>query len=148
MELTQRTLSRRDALKILAALTGAAAISGVPAKWATPLVQVGALPAHAQCSPTETTAAFTIVNITEGTATLTLLRGASEPFMQTTVGPMSLGCMVDIPPDEYTMCFEIVGGNCPGSRCMGVTLLAGTYYLATVTCVTELGGLDITIEEQ
>ncbi len=43
-----RELSRRDALKALAAATGAVALSSIPNKWVTPLVEVGALPAHAQ----------------------------------------------------------------------------------------------------
>lgn len=44
----KRPLSRREALKGLAAATGAAALAGLPNKWKTPIVQVGALPAHAQ----------------------------------------------------------------------------------------------------
>jgi len=51
-DLTKRPLSRRDALKALAGITGAVAISSLPNKWSTPLVDVGALPAFAQCSPT------------------------------------------------------------------------------------------------
>jgi len=48
---TKRPLSRRDALKALAGITGAVAISSLPNKWSTPRVDVGALPAFAQCSP-------------------------------------------------------------------------------------------------
>ena len=148
MDSTQRVLSRRDALKTLAALTGAAVISGVPSRWATPLVQVGALPAFAQCTPTDTTAALTIMNLTDGTLTLTLLRGASEPFMQTVVGPMGLRCILDIPPDEYQMCVEITGGACPFSDCVEITLIAGTNPLVAVSCNATVGGLEITIEDQ
>ena len=43
-------LSRRELLKLLAAATGAAAISTIPNKWVTPIVEIGALPAHAQGS--------------------------------------------------------------------------------------------------
>lgn len=43
-------LSRRDLLKMLAAATGAATISTLPNKWVTPIVGIGALPAHAQGS--------------------------------------------------------------------------------------------------
>jgi hypothetical protein len=44
-------LSRRDALKALAAAGGAAALSTVPNTWEKPMVQVGVLPALAQASP-------------------------------------------------------------------------------------------------
>ena len=45
----KRTLSRRDLLKALTALGGAAAASSiVPSQWAKPEVGVGVLPAHAQ----------------------------------------------------------------------------------------------------
>lgn len=43
-------LSRRDALKILMAATGAAGLSNLPATWSRPELQVGVLPAHAQTS--------------------------------------------------------------------------------------------------
>lgn len=43
-------ISRRDALKLLAAATGAAAISNLPPAWSKPELQVGVLPAHAQTS--------------------------------------------------------------------------------------------------
>lgn len=43
-------LSRRAALKIIAA-AGAGTLLTLPDKWTKPLVQVGALPAHAQVSP-------------------------------------------------------------------------------------------------
>ena len=50
MPAIHRTLSRRDALKTLTALGGATALSSLPNNWETPLVEVGALPAHAQVS--------------------------------------------------------------------------------------------------
>lgn len=43
-------ISRRDALKILTAATGAAALANLPPKWSKPGVEVGVLPAHAQTS--------------------------------------------------------------------------------------------------
>jgi uncharacterized membrane protein len=48
--MSQRKLSRRELLKLAAAATGAAALSTVPNKWVTPVVEIGALPAHAQAS--------------------------------------------------------------------------------------------------
>lgn len=41
-------LTRRDALKALAAATGAVVLSNLPQEWKTPIVEVGVLPAHAQ----------------------------------------------------------------------------------------------------
>jgi hypothetical protein len=46
----KQTLSRRDALKSLAAATGATALSALSSQWETPLVEMGALPAFAQVS--------------------------------------------------------------------------------------------------
>ncbi len=48
----KHTLSRREALKTLAAITGAVSLASLPNKWESPLVEVGALPAHAQSSTT------------------------------------------------------------------------------------------------
>lgn len=47
-------ISRRRALKTLAAATGAAALSSLPPRWVKPAVQVSTLPAFAQASPTPT----------------------------------------------------------------------------------------------
>jgi hypothetical protein len=48
--MSQVQLSRRQLLKILVAAAGAAALASAPNKWKTPVVEVGALPAHAQTS--------------------------------------------------------------------------------------------------
>lgn len=48
----ERVLSRRDALKTLAAATGATALATLPGKWETPALEVGVLPAFAQSSAT------------------------------------------------------------------------------------------------
>ncbi|MCS6994782.1 MAG: twin-arginine translocation signal domain-containing protein [Anaerolineales bacterium] len=45
-------LSRRDALKVLAAASGAVALSHLPTSWGKPELQAGVLPAHAQTSMT------------------------------------------------------------------------------------------------
>ncbi|NKQ34751.1 MAG: twin-arginine translocation signal domain-containing protein [Chloroflexi bacterium] len=44
-------LSRRQALKTIAALTGATALSALPGRWSSPVLKTGALPVHAQTSP-------------------------------------------------------------------------------------------------
>jgi hypothetical protein len=41
-------ITRREALKVLAAATGAVVLSNLPQEWKTPIVEVGVLPAHAQ----------------------------------------------------------------------------------------------------
>jgi hypothetical protein len=49
-EENKKSLSRRDALKVLGAATGAAALANLPEKWSTPELATGVLPAHAQTS--------------------------------------------------------------------------------------------------
>jgi hypothetical protein len=45
-----KKLSRRDAIKLLGAATGAAMLANLPSKWKTPELASGVLPAHAQTS--------------------------------------------------------------------------------------------------
>lgn len=45
-----KEISRRDAMKILAAVAGAAALANIPDKWSKPGMGFGVLPAHAQTS--------------------------------------------------------------------------------------------------
>ena len=65
----KQTLNRRQALKTLAALTGAVSLAALPNNWEAPVVEVGALPAHAQNSAT---AAIRAVNIDEVDLEVTL----------------------------------------------------------------------------
>jgi len=46
----EQTLTRREALKTLVAITGAATLASLPKHWESPLIEVGTLPAHAQGS--------------------------------------------------------------------------------------------------
>ena len=57
-----KKLSRRDAIKLLGAAAGAAALANLPAKWSKPELVSGVLPAHAQSTAacTEVAASFTI----------------------------------------------------------------------------------------
>ena len=50
--MTEQTkkLSRRDALKVLGAATGASLLASLPSKWSAPEIASGVLPAHAQTS--------------------------------------------------------------------------------------------------
>ena len=56
--MSELPISRRQLLKVLAAAAGTAALSTVPNKWKTPVVEVGALPAQAQLSGVGTVAGF------------------------------------------------------------------------------------------
>jgi hypothetical protein len=47
---TPKKISRRDAIKLLGAATGATILANLPAKWDTPEAVSGVLPAHAQTS--------------------------------------------------------------------------------------------------
>jgi len=48
--MTDKKLSRRDAMKLLGAAIGAAALANLPSKWDKPELAQGVLPAHAQQS--------------------------------------------------------------------------------------------------
>ena len=61
----QSILSRRDALKTLAAAAGAASLSMLPEQWQPPLVEVGTLPAHAQ---TSAEASYRLIDLRQLTA--------------------------------------------------------------------------------
>ena len=50
MDKQNKKLSRRDAIKLLGAAAGAAALANLPSKWSKPEVVSGVLPAHAQTS--------------------------------------------------------------------------------------------------
>ncbi|MCB0197386.1 MAG: hypothetical protein KDJ65_35895 [Anaerolineae bacterium] len=50
----KQPISRREALKSLAAVTGAVTLAVLPSKWETPVIEAGVLPAHAQSSATPT----------------------------------------------------------------------------------------------
>ena len=44
-------ISRRQALKLLTAVSGVVALTNLPSQWSKPLLKTGILPAHAQTSP-------------------------------------------------------------------------------------------------
>ncbi len=49
---TNKKLSRRDAMKILAAAAGATVLANLPSQWSKPGLEAGVLPVHAQTSMT------------------------------------------------------------------------------------------------
>jgi hypothetical protein len=50
MPQSTKKVTRRDAIKLLGAATGAAMLANVPTKWSKPSLMSGVLPAHAQTS--------------------------------------------------------------------------------------------------
>ena len=104
-------LTRRDALKALAAITGAATLANLPGKWEIPLIEVGALPAHAACSIVPGTVTFQVSNPTDGTFYLIY----TGPYYNKsiTVAPGGIGCLtgmpigVELPYEEW-----VEGGVC------------------------------------
>ncbi len=48
--MTEKKLSRRDAMKMLGVAVGAATLASLPSKWNTPELAAGVLPAHARQS--------------------------------------------------------------------------------------------------
>ena len=70
--MTEKKLSRRDAIKLLGSAVGATTLANIPSKWSKPQLTGGVLPAHAQISrrrpPHRTfdcsTPAVTLVNVT------------------------------------------------------------------------------------
>ena len=135
----KRSMSRRDALKALAGITGAVAISSLPNKWSTPLVNVGALPAFAQCSPTDTTAAFMVANLTDGTAVVQLLTEQWVEAYELRVGPFGLACQDRIAPGSYILCHEVIGGACPVERLcrQPEAMAAGGIYELVISCLGD-----------
>jgi hypothetical protein len=134
---TKRPLSRRDALKALAGITGAVALSGLPNKWATPLVEVGALPAFAQCSPTANTSALRIVNQSAVTTYRVTVVDALEAQRQVVVDAQDEGCIEGIAPGVGTISVMPVvdnpdGGVEPASTGEEYTFVAGVLHTINI----------------
>ena len=64
-----KKLSRRDAIKLLGAAAGAAALANLPSKWSKPELVSGVLPAHAQTSACAGDAASFTINANAGFVT-------------------------------------------------------------------------------
>lgn len=125
----KKTLSRREALKTLAAVTGVAVLSSVKNKWETPLVQVGVLPAHAQASLRATL----IVRNSQGSGptTVTVLP-SNSPISSTEVVEIPDGgsATFTLAPGTYDVTAE---GECSSEET--VTLDPGEVEEVVVGCV-------------
>jgi len=106
----KKTLTRREALKTLAAVTGVAVLSSVKNEWETPLVQVGVLPAHAQASLSSTLIVRN--SLGSGPTTVTVLPSNSSPIssMETVVIPDGGLEIFTLAPGTYDVAGE---GECP-----------------------------------
>lgn len=131
-----RPLSRREALKMLAGLTGATALSSLPNRWSTPFMEVGVLPAFAQCSATDTAAALIVTNKTDGQATVTVDETEGPGHFGLKVGPQAHDCLGGIAPGTYDVCVTIVGGTCARSEtCLDPTAFdAGDEFGLEIDC--------------
>jgi hypothetical protein len=122
----KKTLSRREALKALAAVSGVAVLSSVKNEWETPLVQVGVLPAHAQAS---------------NLSNLTLTNGTGGgPLSVTVNGPGSSG--------PIRSAAEIIIEFANDGESETLTLEPGTYVITVSAemCPDPLPGSEITVE--
>jgi hypothetical protein len=132
-------LTRRDALKTLAAVTGAVTLAGLPGQWETPLVQVGALPAHAQCSLIPGTALVLLVNRAGGTLTVELRQGQNL-LRSAVVDEGESQCWSEIQPGTYDLAFSIQGGPCDGASGEApFTSEANESYQIEVLCQSPTG---------
>ena len=100
----ERNLSRREALKALTAASGAVAFAGLPAAWVTPIMQKGALPAHALATLQPFVEILSAVDYSGVEKDLTVGYYLPEGFMtwNVTVEPASNGgCSVSTNFDPY-----------------------------------------------
>jgi len=115
------TLTRRDALKTLAAITGAVALANLPNRWEKPVVAVGALPAHAAAS---VGTGNIMVELTDGGSVVVTING--EPHTLITNSPSYT--WTNLPAGPYTIDFGTANvranlGTC--SRSYITTVLTG-----------------------
>ena len=122
-----KKINRRDALKLLGAATGAAALSNLPTKWHTPELASGVIPAHAQTSVVA--AAVCTQNSLVGT------------FLAVNGNFQSNGVSLSVPFDAS----NIAGGNQPpvvgnfaSWNCNHVGCFLGTFRLDTNSAVNPL----------
>ena len=92
-EKQNKKLSRRDAIKLLGAAAGAAALANLPSKWSKPELVSGVLPAHAQ----STSLGLSILS-----CDLTLVVGSGVWSSSPTVGPLPLPFSI---PMKFTLTF-------------------------------------------
>ena len=124
----QLKVSRRDAVKILAAAVGATALSNLPGKWTKPSLNVGILPAHALTSGhTLTVGADQIDNFCLSTALVSTV----------TISPADPGILMKytiIPDPSITISSPLTGTALTNSS--GVASVTFTAVTSAVFAVT------------
>jgi hypothetical protein len=85
-----KKISRRDAIKLLGAVTGATVLANLPSKWSTPEIAKGVLPAHAQ-----TSTLFSFVSCT-GTAGLIANGLSNDLFLEATITPAASNISINL----------------------------------------------------
>ena len=103
--MTEKKLTRRDAMKLLGAVVGGAALANLPAKWNTPEVISGVLPVHAQGSIAACPSIVRTVIV--GTFAL----GESYRYYAFVVGPITELEWSACPPVSLTITWD--GGPVP-----------------------------------
>lgn len=101
--MTEKKISRRDAMKLLGAAVGAVALANLPSKWNTPELAAGVLPAHARQSGAPILLSNVALN---KTATASSLESSSYPANNAIDGNSSSRWSSDIShalprPDEW-----------------------------------------------
>jgi hypothetical protein len=126
-----KPISRREALKAIAAVTGVAVLSSVRNEWKTPLVQVGVLPAHAQASATGN---LRVNNNSFGPILVTVPAGAPLTGLATQeIGEEESGTFT-LPPGAYEAVAEATGNNCFEVYYFEFTLGTGETVVWDVEC--------------
>lgn len=82
-------LSRRDAIKLLGAATGATLLANLPSKWSKPELVSGVLPAHAQTSCVAVF--FEVLSATGDLGIIGLSASFQGPFPDSTTGTWNTG---------------------------------------------------------
>ena len=133
---TGDTLNRREALKLIAAASGALALASIPAEWTKPELRFGVLPAYAQTSGLLTIASC---SATPGT----FLESGSETFTaQISAAVAGVSILLEfffngLPSAPFTLTTDSSGLATDGPR-----FLAG---LAGVTIEARFSFVDSTV---
>ena len=151
----KKTINRRQALKTLAAVTGAVSLASLPA-WEKPVIEVGALPAHAQSSM----ATIRVTNVDQNSIPVSIyqLQSGAGTTVQLSLGTLIAGPVTipagqthdfTVPPispittlgveSDVTYCDNgyITYSDCttPGAQGIrSVCLAAGEIWETTVSC--------------
>jgi len=125
----QNKLSRREAIKLLGAATGASLLASLPTKWSKPEVTGSALPAHAQTSSN--------LELVDCDFTLDISTGvwSSTPYIVLTVGsPLPLPFDVTA---KFTITFLNTHFQTPGTDPQNPNPIVGNWTIVAATGSTS-----------